>query len=254
MVRRNRAGHFTYDANGNRTQATIGGTPANYTIAATSNRLNSIGSRTFTYDPAGNTTGDSANYNATYDAMGRLAPLTKASVTTTYTYDALGRRVRKHNPSGTAATVLFAYDQDGQLLGEYNHQGTPIREYVWLGNIPVAVFVNDPANPTGQPLQYYVHTDHLNTPRVVLDKADNLRWRWVAEPFGVTAAETNPAGQGAFTFNLRFPGQYFDQESGLHYNYFRDYDASTGRYVQSDPIGLDGGACRPTPMATTRRQ
>jgi len=46
---------------------------------------------------------------------------------------------------------------------------------------------------------------------------------------------------GSATVNLRFPGQYFDQETGLHYNYFRDYDPQTGRYVESDPIGLDGG-------------
>jgi len=74
-----------------------------------------------------------------------------------------------------------------------------------------------------------------------VDKNNAVRWQWFTEPFGVTAANTNPSGLGAFTFPLRFPGQYADQESGLNYNYFRTYDNSTGRYTQSDPIGLDGG-------------
>lgn len=53
--------------------------------------------------------------------------------------------------------------------------------------------------------------------------------------------DENPSGLGQFTYNLRFPGQYYDQETGTHYNYFRDYDPSTGRYIESDPIGLAGG-------------
>ena len=116
-----------------------------------------------------------------------------------------------------------------------------IREYVWLGDTPIAVFTPDPANSANPPLVYYIHTDHLDTPRVIVDRNNAIRWRWMAEPFGTSAAETNPSGLGQFSFNLRFPGQYFDQESGLFYNMARYYDPSTPRYTQPDPIGLAAG-------------
>ncbi|MCR5881404.1 Ig-like domain repeat protein [Rhizobacter sp. J219] len=230
-----------YDANGNRTGVTLNGTPSVYATATTSNRLNSITNpaRSFGYDEAGNTTSDSTNYTATYDAAGRLATLTKAGTTTTYSYNGLGQRVRKFSSTGATSTNIFVYDQQGQLLGEYTTTGTAIREYVWLGNTPVAMFTPPPSGST--PVVYYFQTDHLNTPRVVIDTAGNVRWRWLAEPFGTTAPEDNPSNLGAITQPLRFPGQYADSESGLFYNYFRDYDSTTGRYAQSDPIGLAGG-------------
>jgi RHS repeat-associated protein len=231
---------YAYDANGNRTGAALNGTARLYTTAATSNRLSSISNpaRSFGYDNAGNTTSDGGNYTATYDAAGRLQTLSRAGITTTYSYDGFGRRVRKFSSTGATSTVVFVYDQQGQLLGEYSNTGAVIREYVWLGSTPVAMFVPNGSNP---PLVYQLHTDHLNTPRIATDTAGNIRWRWMAEPFGSTVAESNPSNLGAITLNLRFPGQYFDQESGLHYNFFRDYDSTTGRYVQFDPIGLAGG-------------
>ncbi|MFZ6844166.1 RHS repeat-associated core domain-containing protein [Undibacterium sp. RuTC16W] len=94
------------------------------------------------------------------------------------------------------------------------------------------------------PKVYDIQSDHLNTPRVITDSTGAEVWRWDSAPFGETVANENPQNTGVannFSFNLRFPGQYFDKETGLHYNYFRDYDPSTGRYVQSDPIGLGGG-------------
>jgi RHS repeat-associated protein len=67
-------------------------------------------------------------------------------------------------------------------------------------------------------------------------------WRWDNDdPYGNNAPNENPAGAGQFTCNLRLPGQYFDAELNTHYNYFRDYDPAIGRYIQSDPIGLQGG-------------
>ena len=108
----------------------------------------------------------------------------------------------------------------------------------WSGAVPVTV-----TNDTGVQV-YYLHNDHLNTPRMVTDEANRVVWRNLplSEPFGMTPPEEDPDGDGqAFTLNLRFPGQYADQETNLSYNYFRDYDPETGRYWQSDPVGLAGG-------------
>jgi len=67
-------------------------------------------------------------------------------------------------------------------------------------------------------------------------------WRWDSDTFGTTAANQDPdADSNLFVYNLRFPGQYFDAETGLHYNYMRDYDPAVGQYIESDAIGLLGG-------------
>jgi RHS repeat-associated protein len=89
---------------------------------------------------------------------------------------------------------------------------------------------------------YFIQTDHLNTPRFIATSTGTTVWRWdQGEPFGNDVPNNNPSGAGAFDFPLRFPGQYFDRETSLSYNYFRDYDSATGRYEKSDPMGLRGG-------------
>jgi RHS repeat-associated protein len=92
---------------------------------------------------------------------------------------------------------------------------------------------------------YYIHSDHLDTPREITNEQNQTVWKNppLTEPFGSTPVDDDPDGDGqAFTFNLRFPGQYYDQETGTHYNYYRDnYLPDFGRYGQSDPIGLTGG-------------
>jgi RHS repeat-associated protein len=159
-----------------------------------------------------------------------------SGVTTGYVLNALGQRVKKSNAS---LTRYFVYDEAGHLLGEYDGTGALIQETVWLNDTPVATL-----RPNGASVSlYYVHTDHLNTPRRVSRPSDNvIVWRWDSDPFGTTAANEDPDGDSVlFAYNLRMPGQYFDAESGANYNYFRDYDPYTGRYIQSDPIGLGGG-------------
>ena len=234
---------ITYDPNGNRTGVSLNGNPSVYNVEATSNRLTSITNpaRSFGYDNAGNTTSDNPNYTAIYGLSGSLASITRAGVTGTYTYDADKRRIRKVTSAGANSTIIFVYGLNGELLGEYDQAGQALREYVWLDDIPVAMFTPDPANPSGAPLVFYIHADHLNAPRIVVDMNNAIHWRWFAEPFGTTAPEVNPSGLGVFAQNLRLPGQYADAESGLFYNYFRNYESSIGRYKESDPIGLRGG-------------
>jgi len=90
---------------------------------------------------------------------------------------------------------------------------------------------------------YYVHTDHLGTPRVFTDPdTKQVVWRWDGDPFGTTEPNSDPDGDGIqVSYSLRFPGQYSDSESGLYYNWYRHYDPTFSRYVTSDPIGYLGG-------------
>ena len=89
----------------------------------------------------------------------------------------------------------------------------------------------------------YAYADHLNAVRTIVRSSDHaIRWRWdQSDPFGVTPPIENPSALGAYTYNPRFPGQVYDRESNMFQNWNRDYDPVVGRYVQSDPIGLQGG-------------
>jgi RHS repeat-associated protein len=227
---------WTYDANGNRLSET-GSAPSAYTNSAASNRVSSISGslvRTYGYDAAGNTL-SYAGITFTYNNRGRMATATNGSATAAYTYNALGQRIKR---TASGVTTLYVYDEAGHLAGEYTSTGALIQETVWLGDMPVATLR---PNGSGGVILYYVHTDHLNTPRLVTDTSNNIRWRWDSDPFGTTAPDENPSSLGVFTYNLRFPGQQYDSVAGLNYNYYRDLDPATGRYVQSDPIGLFGG-------------
>jgi RHS repeat-associated protein len=119
--------------------------------------------------------------------------------------------------SGTGIRRAYAYNSDPALAAEL------VIEYITGSQQPAEAL-------------YYFHNDHLGTSQAMTDENQNIVWQAAYKPFGgvsiVTASIEN---------NLRFPGQYFDAESGLYYNFFRDYDPGIGRYVQSDPIGLRGG-------------
>lgn len=209
------------------------------TVGTNNNRLvNSTGAqaRTYAYDAAGNTLTDSIA-TFTYDDAGRMNSATVAGTTTTYLHNAMGQRVRKSSP---ASTRVFVYDDAAHLIGEYDASGSLVQETVWLDDIPVATL----RPRTGGGVEtFYIHTDHLNTPRRITRPSNNqVLWRWQSDPYGHSLPDEDADGDGVgFAYNLRFPGQYFDAETGLHYNHFRDFDPSTGRYLESDPIGLAGG-------------
>ncbi len=230
---------FEYDENGNRRSQTVAGQTRLFTVSPTSNALLSATNpaQAFTYDAVGNTLAN-GRYVATYSAANRLSSLTVGGVTTFSTYDERGRRVRKFSSTGPASTVLYAYDAKDHLVGEYGASGETLREFIWLGDIPVVMMVPN-ANTAAGVDAYFIHADHLNTPRVVVDRSGAIRWRWLnADPFGAGAPEPIAGG---VTCHLRLPGQVFDPETGLHANHHRDYDPVLGRYLQSDPIGLAGG-------------
>jgi RHS repeat-associated protein len=116
-----------------------------------------------------------------------------------------------------------------------------LRSYISLATSQTSQDFAGATDGSAEPM-FFVHVDHLNTPRAVYDANQQLRWMWEqTEPFGVNVPDENPSSLGTFEFALRFPGQYADKESNLHYNYFRDYDPSLGRFGESDPIGLRGG-------------
>ncbi|PPT73378.1 RHS repeat domain-containing protein, partial [Xanthomonas arboricola] len=128
--------------------------------------------------------------------------------------------------------------ESGHWMGDYDNAGKPLQQAIWLDDMPVGLVAADSKLA-------YVEPDHLGTPRVVIDPARNLVvWNWSikGEAFGDTAPSTDADQDGTgFVLDMRFPGQRYDSLRGLNQNYFRDYDAATGRYSTSDPVGLLGG-------------
>ncbi|WP_421794270.1 RHS repeat-associated core domain-containing protein [Hydrocarboniphaga effusa] len=223
---------FTYDANGNRQSKTLNGAGTTYTIATGNNRLTKIGGATVNNDANGSRI-SYGNRSYSYDSAGRLSAYSLNSQTGSYVYNGLGQRVKKIS-NGTV--TIFLYDEEGRMLGEYESTGTPRRETVYLENTPVVVFKAQ-TTPT-----YYVLADWRGAPRQVNDSLGQAVWVWDPNPFGEGAPDNNPLNlSSTFRYDLRYPGQYNDSESGLFYNYYRDYDPLTGRYIQADPIGLEGG-------------
>jgi RHS repeat-associated protein len=221
---------FSYDPTGNRQSLTTSTSNVIYAYAKTNNWLTSDAPKQkYKYNGLGELISDGA-HTFTYDALGEMTGLLSDKATKVqYVYDGLGERVEKFGTAVGGSAIYFTYDQDGKLLGEYDQKGHAIEETVYLANMPVGVVESGSL--------CYINPDQLGAPHTITNQSGVVVWQWATEPFG----NNSPAAVAGFTYNIRFPGQYADSETGLYYNHARSYNSGMGRYVESDPIGLIGG-------------
>ena len=256
---------YTWDAVGNRETRLQAGNGWQNAYGLADSRLASVSSVvggvagspvSRTFDAMGNTINDGAGKTYGYDAAGRLVSFSGGGSGASFVVGSNGLRSRKTVTGIGAGDRLYTYDDQRRLVGVYIPDGsggfTVSEELVYLPDSwRILGTVRGQVAGGAAGTFYPVLSDQIETPRVVLDPASgDRRWTWQGkEVFGDTAPNENPDALGVFRFDARFPGQWFDPETGLFHNGFRDYDPETGRYVQSDPIGLgvDG-----TPMCMWR--
>lgn len=198
-----------------------------------------------------------------WDARGRLVEVREGStVIARYGYDHRGLRNTKHASGRTTHTL---YDEHHQPLAELDAKGRILRQYIWLADLPVAVIdtpegvaaatAEDSATSrvfgdlqrlwrsafgSGEGIAW-LHGNHLGAPELATGADGQVLWRATYAPFGAATIESRD-----LTLNLRLPGQYFDPETGLHYNRARYYDPEQGQYLSPDPLGTPDG---PNPYA-----
>jgi large repetitive protein len=211
---------YTYDLNHNRlTDSTAGGGTWQYD---SDDRLLSNGQNTYAYDDNGaliSKTGATRSWAYFYDFEGRLVRVTSGTDVILYTYGPDGRRLSK-NVNGTV--TYFSYGAYG-LSAEFDSNSVLQREYGYspAGGVGAApLFVKTPAGV------FFFHTDQIGTPQVLADADGNIVWKATYNDFGRALINVNLVEN-----NLRFPGQYFDAETGLGYNWSRYYDPEVGRYI-----------------------
>jgi RHS repeat-associated protein len=231
--------NYTYDGTGNRLtwqsmDAVTGVTDRTFAYATDSHRLLSANTIPREYNAVGNTT-RVAERTFVYDSAGRMSQAkVNGIVEMNYAYSPFGHQVARYI---AGQTTVALHDEEGHWLGDYDGAGRPIRQMVWMDGLPLAALDGDAIRD--------IQTDHLGTPRVVIDRATNTSiWAWNIgrEAFGSDAPNEDPDKDGAkYVFDMRFPGQRYDAVTRLFQNGWRDYDPTSGRYIQSDPIGLAGG-------------
>ena len=199
------------------------------------NELLSASFATFTYDANGSTIGKIENgtiWTYTYNVENRMTTAQSISTTAQYYYDPFGRRLSK---TVNGVTTYFYYADEG-LVAEIDSTGAVVKTY---GYKPDSTWTTDPVFMKTDGVYYYYHNDHLGTPQKITDINGSTVWMAQYESFGKATIETE-----SIQNNLRFPGQYYDSETGLHYNWFRYYSVEFGRYYREDPIRILGDVNR----------
>jgi RHS repeat-associated protein len=224
--------NYTYDKVGNRLTKTVDGQTGTYTYVQGTNRIDQITTAgkttTYSYDANGNAEGIGA-WTLVYNQGNRLIRVEESGNTLgEYSYNGLGQRVTK---DVGGVTTVFHYDFSGNIIAESDYLGIMKYEYLYVneGRMALVDF------STGS--VYHYLNNYLGTPIIITNDAGEVVWEADYKPFGEAYVSPN----SEIVNNFRFAGQYYDSETGLHYNYFRYYHPKTGRYLRADPIGLAGG-------------
>jgi len=234
---------FTYDKVGNRlTSSSLradGEAISSYTHNANNELsqsciVNHASCIVYAYDQNGNTVQETNGSQITkfiYNSSDRLerVELPDGRIAT-YTYDPFGRRIKKD----VAGDVTYYLYSDEGLIGEYDSTGNLKKAYGWT---PDSIWGTNPVFMLENNQSYFYHNDHLGTPQKMTDINGNVVWSATYTAFGEAIVDPS----STITNNLRFPGQYYDAETGKHYNWNRYYDPKMGQYTQVDPIGFAAG-------------
>lgn len=226
---------FTYDAIGNRQSKLNNDTTEDYSYIANTHHLEKVTIDKLVRVPS---------FDSSFNQARRMASTTYHGVTTQYQYDYRELRVSKTITDTPTAVIHYHYDASGLLIAESDGNGVWLKEYVYFNGQLIAMVDFD--NGVVQPA-YAVHNDHLGTPTQITNRTGTLVWQATYSPFGLATINNDVDGElveGKSTpveLNIRFPGQYYDAETKLHYNWHRYYDPKVGRYITSDPLGLSAG-------------
>ncbi|WP_329582352.1 DUF6531 domain-containing protein [Kitasatospora sp. NBC_01250] len=245
--------NYSYDPAGNLTAAdwpaSSAGRAALGARSYAGTRLVSAGRVGYAYDAARRMTlrqvarqsREPDTWRYTWDAQDRLTGVTTPDgACWQYLYDPLGRRIAKQRLDGSAVVERTEFTWDGSTLAEQTTHapylpGPHTLSWDHDGLHPLAQTETIAAPGRSERRFFAIVTDLVGTPVELVDTAtDSVAWRATATLWGATSW---PAGSATYT-PLRFPGQYFDPETRLHYNHHRYYDPETARYVSPDPLGL----------------